>query len=314
MLLTDLRVLARRHPRYGFPDAASNARMTPRSWQRTARSLVAPALGTPCKIRTKRRMRPRQGLGSGCATATRPTERWPTGFMSDQLASGSRLRSTGRRRRLLQAARRPAGGHFVSPGPLLGDSAWTHCVKAACASQSLSSCDATGPSSPAWRCAFGSSGRAFCLELHPVPKLSSLQISSCRLERSRTASSSKDAGPGIGCRLPSRRQLRRGTAGATTTSMSRSHSSSGYSMSAVRCRSNDRLRMRPLLSSQLRLELGGGSVAGLADAADVILDPAICSRVPCSPWASCVPRSQSSTSPCRPDGFRAMRTRGRTSA
>ena len=50
--------------------------------------------------RRKRRRRPRVRM----AAPTRPNERWSIDFMSDQLASG--------RRRLLQAARRPAGGHF----------------------------------------------------------------------------------------------------------------------------------------------------------------------------------------------------------
>ena len=84
-----LRELARRHPRYGY---LTLHRMLKREGlvatrKRTHRACSRLGL----QVRTKRRRRPRRPRVP-LAAPTRPNERWSTGFMSDQLASGRRFR------------------------------------------------------------------------------------------------------------------------------------------------------------------------------------------------------------------------------
>ena len=84
-----LRELARRHPRYGY---LTLPRMLKREGlvvnrKRTHRACARLGL----QVRTKRRRRPRRPRVR-MAMPTRPNERWPTGFMYGQLASGRRLR------------------------------------------------------------------------------------------------------------------------------------------------------------------------------------------------------------------------------
>ena len=84
-----LRELARRHPRYG---CLTPPRMLKREGlvaTRKRKRRACSRLGL--QVRTKRRRRP-QRPRVRMAMPTRPNERWPTGFMSGQLASGRRLR------------------------------------------------------------------------------------------------------------------------------------------------------------------------------------------------------------------------------
>ena len=84
-----LRELARRHPRYG---CLTPPRMLKREGlvvNRKRKRRVHSRLGL--QVRAKRRRRPRRPRVPMIAP-TRPNERWPVDFMSDQLASGRRLR------------------------------------------------------------------------------------------------------------------------------------------------------------------------------------------------------------------------------
>ena len=80
-----LRELARRHPRYGY---LTLHHMLKREGLVATRKRTHRACS---RLRAKRRRRPRRPRVR-MAMPTRPNERWPTGFMSDQLASGRRLR------------------------------------------------------------------------------------------------------------------------------------------------------------------------------------------------------------------------------
>ena len=108
-LANRLRKLARRHPRHR---CLTPPRMLKREGlvaTRKRKRRACSRLGL--QVRAKRHRRPRRPRVPMIAP-TRPNERRPAGFMSGQLASGRRFRIPRRRRRLLQAARRPAGGHF----------------------------------------------------------------------------------------------------------------------------------------------------------------------------------------------------------
>ena len=84
-----LRELARRHPRHGYLTPPRMLRREGLVATRKRKRRVYARLGLQVRTKRRRRLwRPRVPL----AAPTRPNERWPVGFMSDQLASGRRFR------------------------------------------------------------------------------------------------------------------------------------------------------------------------------------------------------------------------------
>ena len=84
-----LRELARRHPRYGYLTPPRMLKREGLVVNRKRKRRVCARLGLQVRAKRRRRLwRPRVPL----AAPTRPNERWPAGFMSDQLASGRRFR------------------------------------------------------------------------------------------------------------------------------------------------------------------------------------------------------------------------------
>ena len=84
-----LRELARRHPRYGYLTLHHMLKREGLVATRKGARRACSWLGL--QVRTKRRRRPRRPRVR-MAMPSRPNERWPVDFMSDQLASGRRLR------------------------------------------------------------------------------------------------------------------------------------------------------------------------------------------------------------------------------
>ena len=83
-----LRELARRHPRYGYLTLHRMLKREGLAATRKGARRACARLGL--QVRTKRRRRPRRPRVR-MAMPTRPNERWPVDFMSDQLASGQSL-------------------------------------------------------------------------------------------------------------------------------------------------------------------------------------------------------------------------------
>ena len=84
-----LRELARRHPRYGYLTLHHMLKREGLVANRKRKRRACARLGLQVRTKRRRRLwRPRVRM----AMPTRPNERWPAGFMSDQLASGRRLR------------------------------------------------------------------------------------------------------------------------------------------------------------------------------------------------------------------------------
>ena len=84
-----LRELARRHPRYGYLTPPRMLKREGLAATRKRTHRVYARLGLQVRTKRRRRLwRPRVPL----AAPTRPNERWSIDFMSDQLASGRRLR------------------------------------------------------------------------------------------------------------------------------------------------------------------------------------------------------------------------------
>ena len=84
-----LRELARRHPRYGYLTLHHMLKREGLVVNRKRKRRACSRLGLQVRTKRRRRLwRPRVRM----AMPTRPNERWSTGFMSDQLASGRRFR------------------------------------------------------------------------------------------------------------------------------------------------------------------------------------------------------------------------------
>ena len=84
-----LRELARRHPRYGYLTPPRMLKREGLVTDRKRKRRACSRLGLQVRAKRRRRLwRPRVPM----AAPTRPNERWPAGFMSDQLASGRRFR------------------------------------------------------------------------------------------------------------------------------------------------------------------------------------------------------------------------------
>ena len=84
-----LRELARRHPRYGYLTPPRMLKREGLVATRKRKRRACARLGLQVRTKRRRRLwRPRVRM----AMPTRPNERWPTGFMSGQLASGRRFR------------------------------------------------------------------------------------------------------------------------------------------------------------------------------------------------------------------------------
>ena len=84
-----LRELARRHPRHRYLTPPRMLKREGLAATRKRKRRIYARLGLQVRTKRRRRLwRPRVRM----AMPTRPNERWPAGFMSDQLASGRRLR------------------------------------------------------------------------------------------------------------------------------------------------------------------------------------------------------------------------------
>ena len=148
-----LRELARRRPRYGYLTLHHMLKREGLVATRKRKRRACSRLGLQVRTKRRRRLwRPRVRM----AMPTRPNERWPAGFMSDQLASGRRLRIPD----VVAGFSRTCVGQLVA-APVSGArlALFPAELGKVAAHPKAVVCD-TAPSRPARRCAFGANGPA----------------------------------------------------------------------------------------------------------------------------------------------------------